>query len=188
MGRVIALSLHDHRTRSGWVVSNTPRPQFTPGKDPVPILQEAGWAPGTVWIAVKSRPHRYSIPDRPARSQSLYRLSYLVTHTHTYIYIYIYIYICRLILVCNESSSNQYKHLILVMTPMEGLTPRRSDWPPVVTWHWLWPWSLVFNLSKPTGYVMHQQFNIQQLYALPTLQLCVLYLSENKQRLVPLTA
>jgi len=39
-----------------------------------------------------------------------------------------------------------------------------------------------------TGYVMQQQFNIQQLYALPTLYLCVLYLSENKQRLVPLTA
>jgi len=30
--------------------------------------------------------------------------------------------------------------------------------------------------------------NIQQLYVLPTLYLCVLYLSENKQRLVPLTA
>jgi len=44
------------------------------------------------------------------------------------------------------------------------------------------------NLLKPTGYVMHHQFNIQQLYALPTLYLCVLYLSENKQRLVPLTA
>ncbi len=29
---------------------------------------------------------------------------------------------------------------------------------------------------------MHQQFNIQQLYVLPTLYLCVLYLSENKQR------
>jgi ATP-dependent Lon protease len=43
------------------------------------------------------------------------------------------------------------------------------------------------NLLKPTGYVMHQQFNIQQLYVLPTLYLCVLYLSENKQRLVPLT-
>jgi hypothetical protein len=36
--------------------------------------------------------------------------------------------------------------------------------------------------------MMHQQFNIQQLYALPTVYLCVLYLSENKQRLVPLTA
>ena len=44
------------------------------------------------------------------------------------------------------------------------------------------------NLLQPTGHVMHQQFNIQQMYALPTLYLCVLYLSENKQRLVPLTA
>ena len=44
------------------------------------------------------------------------------------------------------------------------------------------------KLSNPTGHVTHQQFNIQQLYALPTLHLCVLYLSENKQRLVPLTA
>ena len=33
---------------------------------------------------------------------------------------------------------------------------------------------------------MNQQFNIQQLYALPTLYLYVLYLSENKQPLVPL--
>ena len=47
---------------------------------------------------------------------------------------------------------------------------------------------ILFNLLKPTGHVMHQQFDIQQLYVLPTLYLCVLYLSENKQRLVPLTA
>ena len=45
-----------------------------------------------------------------------------------------------------------------------------------------------FNFLKPTGYVMHQQFNIQQLYVLPTLYLCVLCLSQNKQRLVPFTA
>jgi len=44
------------------------------------------------------------------------------------------------------------------------------------------------NLLKPTGYVMHHQFKIQQLYALPTLYLCVLYLPQNTQRLVPLTA
>jgi len=43
------------------------------------------------------------------------------------------------------------------------------------------------NLLKPTGYVMHHQFNIQQLYTLPTVYLCVLYLSQNKQWLVPLT-
>ena len=40
--------------------------------------------------------------------------------------------------------------------------------------------NLSINLLKPTGHVMHQQFNIQQLYVLPTLYLCVLYLSENK--------
>ena len=45
-----------------------------------------------------------------------------------------------------------------------------------------------FNLLKPTRHVMHQQFNIPQLYSLPTLYLRVLYLPENKQRLVPLTA
>jgi hypothetical protein len=46
----------------------------------------------------------------------------------------------------------------------------------------------IFNLLKPTGYVMHHQFNIQQLYALPTLYLCVLYLSAEEKQLVPLTA
>jgi len=50
------------------VVSSTPRLHFTTGKDPVPILQEAVWAPGPVWTGEKSRPHRDSIPDRPAHS------------------------------------------------------------------------------------------------------------------------
>jgi len=76
VGRGIALLFHDRGTRRGWVVSSTPWPHFTPGKDPVPILQEAGWAPGLVWTGGKSRPHRDSIPDRPVCSQLLYRLSY----------------------------------------------------------------------------------------------------------------
>jgi len=79
VGRGIALLFHDRGTRTGWLVSSTPRPHFTPGKDPVPILKEDGWAPGPVWTGRKSRPHRDSIPDRPARSQSLYRLSYRAT-------------------------------------------------------------------------------------------------------------
>ena len=45
MGRSIALLFHERGTRRGWVVSSTPRPHFTPGKEPVPILQGAGWAP-----------------------------------------------------------------------------------------------------------------------------------------------
>ena len=78
VGRGITLLFHDRGTRRGWVVSSTPWPHFTPGKDPVPIVQEAGWAPGPVWTGGKSRPHRGSIPNRPARSQSLHRLSYRV--------------------------------------------------------------------------------------------------------------
>ena len=51
----------------------------------------------------------------------------------------------------------------------------------------MWMELRLHNLLKPTSHAMHQQFNIQELYALPTLYLCVLYLSENKQRLMPLT-
>jgi len=76
VGRSIALLFHDRDTRRGWVVNTTPRPHFTSGKDAVPIVQEAGWAPGPVWTGGKSCPHRDSIPDRPALRQSLYRLSY----------------------------------------------------------------------------------------------------------------
>jgi len=68
VGRGIALLFYDRGTRRGWVVSSTPQPHFTLGKDPVPILQEAGWAPGPVWTGGKSRPHWDSIPERPARS------------------------------------------------------------------------------------------------------------------------
>jgi len=59
-----------------------PRPHFTSGKVTVPILREAGLAPGPIWTGGKSRPNWNSIPDRPARNQSLYRLSYLAHHDH----------------------------------------------------------------------------------------------------------
>ena len=73
---------------------------------------------------------------------------------------------------------------ILILT----LLTWRIWWAPTNASKWRMGFNLAFKGLNPTGYVMHQQFNIQQLYALPTLYLCVLYLSENKQRLVPLTA
>jgi len=79
VGRGIALPFHDRGTRMGWGgewSAARPGRTFTPGKDPVPILQEAGWAPGPVWMGGKSCPNRNSILHHPARSQSLYRLSY----------------------------------------------------------------------------------------------------------------
>jgi hypothetical protein len=44
----VALPFHDHGTRRGLGVSVTPRPFFTPGKNPVPVVQEGRWAPGPV--------------------------------------------------------------------------------------------------------------------------------------------
>jgi len=55
---------------------------FTPGKDPVPIVQEAGWAPGLVWTGAENlSPTGNRCPDRPAGSQLLYRLRYLAHST-----------------------------------------------------------------------------------------------------------
>ena len=74
--RGIALLFHDHGTRRGWGVSVMPRPHY-PRKDPVPIVQRVGWAPGTVWTGAENlAPTGIRSPDRPARSLSLYRLGY----------------------------------------------------------------------------------------------------------------
>ena len=77
VGRGIALLFHDRDTRRGWVVSSTPRPHFTPGKDPIPIVQEAGWAPGPVWTGAENLVPT-GIRSRTVQSvaQLLYLLSY----------------------------------------------------------------------------------------------------------------
>jgi len=69
------LSLTSALGGGGW---STPRPgRFTTGKDLVPIVYEAGWAPWPVWTAAENlAPTGIRSPDRPARSESLYRLSY----------------------------------------------------------------------------------------------------------------
>jgi len=68
--RGTALLFHDCSTRS------MPWPYFTPGEDLVPIVQEAGWAPGPVRMGGKSRPHWDSISDRPASNKLLYQMIY----------------------------------------------------------------------------------------------------------------
>jgi len=56
-----------------------------PGKDLVPIVQEAGWAPGPVWTDAENiATTGIRSPDRPACSQSLYRLTYTAFVTKAY--------------------------------------------------------------------------------------------------------
>jgi hypothetical protein len=75
--RGVAPPFHDDGTRRGWGVSITHQLLFTPGKDPVPIVQEAGWAPRPVWTGVENlAPTGIRFPDRPAHGQSLYCLCY----------------------------------------------------------------------------------------------------------------
>ena len=61
-----------------------------PRKDWMSISQEAGWATEKVRMCRKFRTHRVSILDRPACSQSLYRMGYQHTHTHTHTHIHIH--------------------------------------------------------------------------------------------------
>ena len=76
-----------------WVANVTPRPLNPREKDSVPIVQEAGWAPEPVCTGAKNIASTgIRSPDRPARKESLYRLSYSDPYIYMYIYIYIYSY------------------------------------------------------------------------------------------------
>ena len=53
-----------------------------PESDPVPIVEQAAWALGPVCTAAEYlAPTGIRSPDHPARSESLYRLSYSVVRT-----------------------------------------------------------------------------------------------------------
>jgi hypothetical protein len=68
------LSLTSAIAGGGW---STPRiGRFTPGKEPVPIVQEAVYAAGPVWKCAEDLvPTGIRSPDRQTRSEWLYRLS-----------------------------------------------------------------------------------------------------------------
>ena len=68
----------------GWSVPHPGR--FTPRKDLVPIVQKAGWAPGLVWTGAENfASSGIRFLDRPARSESLYQLSYPGPHSVYYL-------------------------------------------------------------------------------------------------------
>ena len=97
--RDIALLFLDRGTRRRWGVSVTPLPLFTPGKDPVPIVQETGWALGPVWTGAENLSYTGTrSPYLPARSQSLYRLSY-PSHGQLYTFYILRLRHCRLLAI-----------------------------------------------------------------------------------------
>ena len=79
------LSLTSALDKGGWSMPHLCH--FTPRKDSVPTVQEAGWVLGPDWMVVENlAPTGIQSLDRSARSASLYRLHYpspLATHTRT---------------------------------------------------------------------------------------------------------
>jgi len=75
--RGIAVPFLDHGTRR-WVRGQRHAPAaLYPRERPIPIVQEAGWAPRPVWTGAENlAPTGIRSSDRPTRSKSLYRLSY----------------------------------------------------------------------------------------------------------------
>ena len=71
----------------GWVVNATLRPLYPPGKTRYPLYRRLGGPQGRSGQVRKiSPPTGIRSPDRPARSQSLYRLSYRGSHTDCVIF------------------------------------------------------------------------------------------------------
>jgi hypothetical protein len=63
--------------RWGWVVKATPWPLHILERNAVSIAEEGWWASGPVWTGAENlAPTGIQSPHRPARSKSLYRLSY----------------------------------------------------------------------------------------------------------------
>ena len=52
----------------GWVVNATLRPLYLQERNPVSLVQEAGWDPGTVWTGTENpTPAGVQLTDLPAR-------------------------------------------------------------------------------------------------------------------------
>jgi len=80
---IALLFLEPRHSRCGWGGQSHASAASTPVKDPVPIVQEAKFAPGPVWTGVGNlAPTVIRSPNRPARIQPLYRYATLPTYSN----------------------------------------------------------------------------------------------------------
>ena len=67
----------NHGARWGWVVNATPWPIYPLERDLVPIVSEAGWAPGLVWTGIENLASTgIQSPDHLTCSELLHHLHY----------------------------------------------------------------------------------------------------------------
>ena len=105
--RGIALPFRDHGTRRGWGFRVTPRPFLSPGKTRYPLYRRLGGPQDRSGQVRKiSPPTGIRSPDRPARSQSLYQLSYPAHNTKAWCYPNLSTLFSWLCVLCGEKLIN----------------------------------------------------------------------------------
>ena len=97
--------------RCCWVVNATPQSIYPRERDTLPIVQDAGWAPGQFWTGVENLATTgLRSPYRPARSESLHRLSYPGPHLNMYTYVYRYVYVAYIIYILRPGVAQWLRH------------------------------------------------------------------------------
>jgi hypothetical protein len=77
------------------------RPLSTPGKDPVPLVQEAGWAPGPVWTGAENLAATgIRSPDRDLKAGSI--INEVPRSVYDCSCDVIYLRVCVCVCVCSE--------------------------------------------------------------------------------------
>ena len=108
-------SFFKHGARLGWTFNATSRSLYPHERDAVPIVQEVGWAPGTVWPGAENLARTgIRTPDLPARSEQLYRLSYPGPTGTMYFLVLVYD-ITAVSVISNQTCRLQAASYLLVM-------------------------------------------------------------------------
>ena len=74
------------------MINATPRPLYPRERDPVPIVQEAGWAAGPIWTGAENAPPPGFDPRSAKLVASRYTDYAIPANTFVYVCVYIYTY------------------------------------------------------------------------------------------------
>ena len=119
VGRGIALLFHDRGTRRGEWSAARPGRTLPPEKSRYPFYRRLGGPQARSGRAENLAPHRDSIPDRPSRSQSLYRLSYRA-HKSDGTRIYMCVCVCIYIYIYTHTHTHTHIAVLQRMTLTHG--------------------------------------------------------------------
>jgi len=147
-------------TRRGWGVSVMRQPLFTPGKDPVTIVQEAGWARRPVWTGAENlappprfdpqtvQPVASRYTDWATRPTSVLKTSTINADTVTIKFPQNIT--CNIWEIQKDMWNNHLLYLTHFLVLAGSLLPRHEKKNSTVEWHKLTSpyWANILNISS----------------------------------------